>query len=382
MATEQGRMGEQEQLLRTIEGLYASVLDDACWPEALRRVADFSGGHAAFHLASDPQECDLLSCISVGVDPDVEKLLLGSMADKEIRMPPALRFEAGTVLVDRGLIDWQVFKRSEIYNEVCVPFDVPHLMAVWLQKAPNRYVSLSLEASVRHGPFTTQEIDRFRKIVPYLMRTHQTRELMKEARLAEQINYQVLESLPFGVVMLSASGVVLEMTSTARQMMTDGPLAYRSGRLHALHPEDDRSFRGLIAAALRWRETAATPDPIALRQPCGSKRIIAVAIPLTRSNRTFVLRHPACALLLIDPGRKIGARSQVLQQCLGLSAAEARLAMRLFTGESLADAARELQLSYNTCKSQLKSIYDKTDCSSQTALIKKLMMLTFAQSRP
>jgi DNA-binding NarL/FixJ family response regulator len=42
----------------------------------------------------------------------------------------------------------------------------------------------------------------------------------------------------------------------------------------------------------------------------------------------------------------------------------------LFTGITLREAADHLQLSINTCKAQLKSIYSKTGCSSHVDLAK------------
>lgn len=133
--------------------------------------------------------------------------------------------------------------------------------------------------------------------------------------------------------------------------------------------------------ALRWREaTNPPPDPVRLRRANGQP-LVAVAVPLTRAHDGLLVMEPACVLMLIDPEQKIAACAKLIQKGFGLSTAEARLAARLFIGESLAEASRELHLSYNTCKTQLKSIFDKTDCASQTALVKKLMLLALARGR-
>jgi DNA-binding CsgD family transcriptional regulator len=53
----------------------------------------------------------------------------------------------------------------------------------------------------------------------------------------------------------------------------------------------------------------------------------------------------------------------------GLSPAEARLALRLITGETLRSAAAKLSISYETARTQLKNIFNKTGTCRQAELV-------------
>jgi DNA-binding CsgD family transcriptional regulator len=53
----------------------------------------------------------------------------------------------------------------------------------------------------------------------------------------------------------------------------------------------------------------------------------------------------------------------------GLTPAEARLAVHLVTGESLRSAAAKLSISYETARSQLKNIFNKTGTGRQAELV-------------
>jgi len=53
----------------------------------------------------------------------------------------------------------------------------------------------------------------------------------------------------------------------------------------------------------------------------------------------------------------------------GLTPAEARLAVHLVTGESLRSAAAKLSISYETARSQLKNIFNKTGTCRQAELV-------------
>lgn len=58
-----------------------------------------------------------------------------------------------------------------------------------------------------------------------------------------------------------------------------------------------------------------------------------------------------------------------IRTLFALTAAESRLALRLLTGESLRSAASALGITYESARSQLKSIFHKTRTHRQGELI-------------
>ena len=73
----------------------------------------------------------------------------------------------------------------------------------------------------------------------------------------------------------------------------------------------------------------------------------------------------------LEPSRAfIMNKSIDLLQChFGLAPAEARLAFHLVAGETLRSAAVKLSITYETARSQLKSIFNKTRTRRQTELV-------------
>jgi DNA-binding CsgD family transcriptional regulator len=59
----------------------------------------------------------------------------------------------------------------------------------------------------------------------------------------------------------------------------------------------------------------------------------------------------------------------LLQRHFGLAPAEARLAFHLVAGETLRSAAVKLSISYETARTCLKSIFDKTGTCRQAELV-------------
>jgi len=59
-------------------------------------------------------------------------------------------------------------------------------------------------------------------------------------------------------------------------------------------------------------------------------------------------------------------------KAFGLSGQEARLVQALASGATLKQAANAIGVKYETARGYLKSIFAKTNCNSQTALVLKI----------
>jgi len=66
----------------------------------------------------------------------------------------------------------------------------------------------------------------------------------------------------------------------------------------------------------------------------------------------------------------------------GLTPAEARLALRLVTGETLRSAAAKLSITYENARTQLKNIFNKTGTCRQAELVIAIVTALPACGRP
>ena len=84
-------------------------------------------------------------------------------------------------------------------------------------------------------------------------------------------------------------------------------------------------------------------------------------------------QRPAAVLFVSDPDQNVELPVDLLRRCYRLTPAEARLAVALLEGHSLKEAADSGRVTHNTAKSQLKSIFLKTDVKRQSELIRLLL---------
>jgi DNA-binding CsgD family transcriptional regulator len=81
----------------------------------------------------------------------------------------------------------------------------------------------------------------------------------------------------------------------------------------------------------------------------------------------------AAILFLRDPEQELSVDPADLRQLYDLTAAEAELAASLARGLSLEEAAARRGISYETARTQLKSLFQKTGCRKQSQLVALLL---------
>jgi DNA-binding CsgD family transcriptional regulator len=92
---------------------------------------------------------------------------------------------------------------------------------------------------------------------------------------------------------------------------------------------------------------------------------VIVPVPQMRGDARQLVRLSRHAM---TRGQRILHESDMSAE-FGLTAAEARLALRLLAGESVRDAAHALGITYESARSRLKSIFQKTGTHRQGELI-------------
>ncbi|QCI68401.1 helix-turn-helix transcriptional regulator [Phreatobacter stygius] len=164
----------------------------------------------------------------------------------------------------------------------------------------------------------------------------------------------MLDRIGCGYLLLEAGRRVVEANATARAI-----LEREAG---AVRPLDDlsRAFRRLIEraparpllGALSWVVISDKDDaPLILNQP-------AEDLPDGHS-----------IVMLLDLNAHLEPNPSMLQRMFGLTAAETRLALQLARGVVPAEIARRRCLSRTTVRSQLASVFAKTQTRRQAELV-------------
>jgi hypothetical protein len=238
-----------------IDDLYAGALDDAAWTRASIAVGDYVGATGVHIFAFNPASNVVTRHESHRIDPRSAVAYQDYYFNKDILVKPFERIAVVEPTPEHRLVTLDAWHRSEIYNELAVPYDTPYLLTTLLHRAPDKLVALSLKTSARHGPFRADEADQLRRFIPSIRHVIEIKDRLAALQVRADSLAESLDSLSFGVVVLDAMGRVIESNAFA-----DGILAARDSgvNINSQRQVDVREPTG--KALYRWIITGTPPD--------------------------------------------------------------------------------------------------------------------------
>ncbi len=233
---------------------------------------------------------------------------------------------------------------------------------------------------MHHDPPEPAVLATIELILPHIRTALQLRHRLAETDVIARNYTDVLDSLRAGVVLLNDRGECIFVNREAQRLCAaDDGIYIRESRLGAHRPDEHQLLSRLIAraAALGAGETAPPGDAVSIhRRNAPPMKISAVAL----SSRNGVLKRSstkiaslAVFIRTVDDG--LSTLPSLLMTTFGLTSAEARLGAQLFEGCSLTQAAERNNVSRETVRVQLRSIFDKTHVRRQAELLRLISQL-------
>lgn len=167
------------------------------------------------------------------------------------------------------------------------------------------------------------------------------------------------------VAMIDRDGAVIRINSSVERLL--GPdLQVVRGRLLSWSCDATRTLDRALSELL-WRPSGAFQPPVVLPRRSGRPIIAYLSRLSSVASEAFAFCQGF--IVFVDLETRLNLVAVDLRRVFNLTAAEARLAERLLSEESLKAAAESLGVATGTARNQLKAIYEKTDTHSQVQLI-------------
>jgi len=188
--------------------------------------------------------------------------------------------------------------------------------------------------------------------------------LQLDERAIENSAYSnALECLHVGVLIADEAGRVLRMSALAEDMLAARQgLQVQYGKLRATNVAEDRKLQGLLREAL----ACARPRGMSVTSGSGLRTLGLVLRPVAAAT-------PMICVYVRDFDREPRIEGDFVRQILDLTPAEAAMTRRLASGLSLEDAAIALDISRNTARAHLRSIFSKNGITRQTELVRMVL---------
>ena len=243
-------------------------------------------------------------------------------------------------------------------------------------------VSAGIYCTRGRGEFTSAESALLSKVAPHLRRALRSHIALEREKNRFTIASEVVERLNFGWIALNPQGCVVETSPEAARVLQHGRglKTARNGRLLAVDPTADRRLASAIRLLVGHAGIPADGSAGARTQAIKVSQDPWMELLLTRAHRDGQLLSgaPAVVAYLQGDTRSDADRHEQIAQLFGLLPSEARLALALSRGLSIAEAAQALGLTLETARNYSKKIYAKTGTRGQSDLVRLILTSVLA----
>lgn len=221
----------------------------------------------------------------------------------------------------------------------------------------------------RRGDFTSSQAALLSGAAAHFeiaMRLHQQ---IEQERAQRQILPPAAEGLGFGWLALDGTGKIVGGDRQAEQILADARILRRGsgGRLIASSAEAQEQLSEQI--------TLATQDgnapPLSLR--LGDDPLLDMLLVAPSGKQQKAVPQAMLLAYLLGDHQESAARAAQLQQLFALAPQEAKLALALSRGRSIAESAADLGISIHTARLYSKRIYAKTGTKGQADLVRLIL---------
>jgi len=208
-----------------------------------------------------------------------------------------------------------------------------------------------------HVPSAEREV--FALLAPHFARAHEIHRQSVESDEHRHLLQSALDRMPLGIAITDSCGTVISVNRPLLRMLQGSRhLAIEGGRLVS---QTSKSLLGVLQKA------AASPEEDVTLRLCDGESGLSIhacrlgeRVPVGAETRMAVFVASRSAMVLDESN---------LKALYETTPAEARLIQQLMFGGTLESATKDLQISINTSKAQLKSIFRKVGVRRQSELV-------------
>ncbi|RDK07924.1 helix-turn-helix transcriptional regulator [Cupriavidus lacunae] len=361
---------KEEVMHQTIRGLYEGILDETAWQSSLALLRDAGESmHASLVEFDAPSQQFRVSEIH-DLNQELVDAYNGHYQAEDPSRTYTRQMAVGDWYVDSRDLGQANMSRLPFYREFMHGFKLSSVMGCLVERKPHREIYFSLQKPLGQQPYHAEDARRLGWAMPHLRQALSLRERTLDVAMLGELSAQVLERLPFGLIVVAPDSKVL--LSNARgerwvRRLLPGKQVAPGGRTCHDDWRLSRPFREMLAAACS--PEGAMPAQAAQAHDGSGHSASVVVLPLPPAHRLArQWQRPAALVAVREAGAAPALLAGVLRELYGLSAAEIRLATLLTAGIGLPEASARLGIRHETARSQLKAIFNKTETGTQARL--------------
>lgn len=384
---------QRDAIIALIGAIYNASVQPSKWPHAIAETASLMGSGRALMLTPFHRVDDGGIYFPHGIPETFMQQYASRYIKHDIWAQRGMEkgvYVEGHVVLDGDLLTQQEMLESVFYREFLSKMDILHLCSgiVFGQNSSVPMpTGMSFFRSVREPRFDEADRAFLHLVLPHFSRALGIHVRLHDAELRSALSLSALDRLASGVILIGSGGKILHLNRLANQIIAsnDGLRINKQSEIMELAAIKSGETRALHAAI----ELALHPDTIEvphfshgvqITRPSDRPAYILNPVPLPPENDFGSARSRAHVIIfVVDPDAAPVLDAPLLKKLYGLTAAEVRVTQRMYAGDTAIQASEVLGVSELTVRTQLKSIFAKTDTHRQAELMKLMSSIASIQ---
>ena len=284
---------------------------------------------------------------------------------------PYFRMEPGRVLRLPELMGGGDYRAHPYFREFLQPNGLEHMLLFRVVEPRGHQAWVTVTRPRDGQDFPQAAADLCAMLAPHFATALRCYAELEAARITREIRDRVMHKLNFGCVIVDARRFVVRRDDSAMRALDSAlPIGIDpAGKVRLASAAADRALGvllGQIEAGVLSTAQAIVSE--------ADERLDILVVPLAPSVAGASAAIATLYFQMPMPNHAITEeRRERLRELFGLSATEARLALRLAEGRTLAEAAGEIPITIESARTYSKRIFAKTGTARQADLVRVLL---------
>lgn len=354
-------MGTAFNLEAVGNAITAAATDPARWDAAMDVVAAATGSFGSMLFDAKGQLPRVPRSGEMG--PAFEAYVRDGWINRDDRYNLVPLMVRRGVVTDLDILSSEEIARHPYYQEFLAPFGLRWFAGVKIAAGDDLW-GLSIQRTIQQGPFSPSEMQSLADFSIQLGSAAALTRMLGFARAEGAMDAFSASGTP--AVMLDRNAGVILVNEPAERML-GRDLLVTGRQLACIDRNATNTLRCALHALLRYPNPPAMLGPIPLPRLQG-RPLLAYPSRLP-ANTSNAFASCQVVVVFIDPDIYPQPPEVALQTCFGLTPAETRLARWISSGDELRTVADHLGVTYETARTQLKTVFAKTGTHRQAELV-------------
>jgi len=344
------------------------------WQNVLHTFMDYTSSNKAFFFLQKLEENTPL-ILELATDFDIPPEALVYYQDHPLEDP----CHQTTSLLTEGeshycneYVNLDKHKEGEYYKKVFEPMKAYHVLVGVLCRDGLHESVFAINRDEHEPAYSLQEKNLFELITPHFSRAMH---IFKELRLYKNyasISKSILDQQDKAILVCDANGtVVIQNDYAERELVLPSLITLVNSQINIAGPVYQQRLQYFIeqCANLAYKDIGVQ-ETLVIEQK-GADSILITVSPLLNKN-TFNDIDVPCCLVTINYQHQVNWNNVKCE--FELTPKEMQLLKAIYAKQKLNDLTTVFNVTYNTLRTHLQSIFKKAEVNSQTELLVKLNM--------